>query len=93
MSRALYPWQAVQTVRENGETTAKQFYQERVAELERSRATLKNIAGRRRELESAARASTRALALPPQGCLAIEARRRADYAEALRLQSDCLRKS
>jgi hypothetical protein len=93
MSHKTYPWRAVETVRENSETTAKERHSERVNELQQARAELAQIARAKHQKDIELRASERAWFTPQRTCLAAEAQRQASYAESLRQQGEALKES
>ena len=92
MRRKRYPLEAAQAKRKSRETTAKQAYAERLAELEPARAELGRAALAAREQERTARAFSRGLRAPPEGCRAAALQRKNAYAEALREKSAALKK-
>jgi hypothetical protein len=92
MNRKPYPWRAVQTVRENQETAAKQLYQERATALERAQVERESAAQEVREKENAVCEWLEALRAFSHGCLAAEAQRFALYVDDLRRQTEVLKK-
>ena len=90
MRRKRYPLEAAQSQRKSRETTAKQVYAERVAEFEAARAEFGRAARAEQQQELAARAFSRGLRAPPEGCSAAELQRKNAYVAALREKSAAL---
>jgi hypothetical protein len=92
MRRKPYPLEAVRSKRKSQETTAKQEYTERMAEFAEARAEFGRAARVEQQQERTARAFSRGLRAPPEGCLAAELQRKNAYAAALREKSAALKK-